>query len=117
MQRGCAANEAAGLIAEETYSLGLHLPGTPEQVADCVADVLLAAGGETFEPLGPDLLSEAFVIRALTRHAPEVQAGIIERALRRDRPAVLGTLRRAVQDHAGDDPAHPALAWMHQAAA
>ncbi len=117
LQRGSAANEAAGLIAEETYSLGLHLPGTPEQVADCVADVLLAADGETFEPLGPDLLGEAFVIRALIRHAPEVQAGIIERALRRDRPAVLGTLRRAVQDHAGDDPAHPALAWMHQAAA
>ena len=113
LRGGCAADAAPLLLEQEAQCLGLNLPGSGEYVADCIGDALLDE--DRFAPVGPDLVGEAFIISALIRHSPEMQAGIIDRSLHHGGPVATDTLRRLVHDHACDDPAHAARAWLRQA--
>jgi len=117
LQDGCAFDAAPALVRQEAEAMGMHLPEAPEHVADCLADALLAADGETLEPLGPAPIGEAFLVREVAQHAPERQAAIIDRALGRARAATAAKLRRVAERHGGNDPTHPSLAWSRQAGA
>jgi hypothetical protein len=97
LQDGCPFEAAPALIWQEAETLGMHLHEPPEHVADCLADALLAADGETLEPLGPAPIGEAFLVRELAQHAPERQAAIIGRALHRAHAATTAKLRRIAE--------------------
>ncbi len=79
LRGGCPWSHAAPLIAQEARAMGLHLPAGAEHIADVLADILLSSDGTTLEPIGPDLLGEAFVTHSLEHHSPETQAAIIAR--------------------------------------
>jgi hypothetical protein len=115
LRGGAPTSRAHAIAQDEAQAFGWHLPGGAEHVADCLADVLLGTDGASLEPLTPDLVGEAFVIRVLRRYAAEVQTGVIDRALNASQPVATGMIRRMARDHA-DNEAHPALAWMRQIA-
>jgi hypothetical protein len=117
LQDGCPFDAAPSLVQQEAEAMGMHLPGPPDHLADCLADALLAADGETLESFGPAPIGEAFLLREVTRHAPERQAAIIDRSLHRAHGATAAKLRRIAELHGGNDPAHPAVAWSRQAGA
>ncbi len=115
LQEGCSLGVAPGLVHQEAAAMGMRLSEPAEHVADCLADTLLAEDGNTLAPLGPAPIGEAFLVQELTRHAPEQQAAIIDRALHRARTATAATLRRVAELHSDNDSTHPAWAWSRQA--
>jgi hypothetical protein len=117
LQDGCSLQAAPCLVQQEAEAMGMHLPESAEYVVDCLADTLLAADDETLEPLGPTPIGEAFLAQELMRHAPEQQAAIVDRALRRDRAATTAVLRRVAELHNDNDRNHPAAGWSCQAGA
>lgn len=113
LQGGCRVDGLRPLIEEECAHLRMPLRGGAGYVADCVTDLLAGVDGARLPGLGPDLIGEAAVIHALLHHAPDAQAGIVERALRRDAFPVAEMLRRIRRDHAGEDPCGLTFGWSH----
>lgn len=111
LQDGCRIDGLRALVEEEGQHLHIAACGDAGYLTDCLIDMLAGADGARLPAMGPDLIGEAVVIRALVRHPPDVQAGIIERALRRDPFPVSEMLRRIQRDHASDDPSRLAFEW------
>jgi hypothetical protein len=111
LQDGCRIDGLRALVEEEGQHLHVASCGDAGYLADCLTDMLGGADGARLPAMGPELIGEAVVIRALVRHPPDVQTGIIERALRREPFAVTEMLRRIRRDHAGDDPSLLAFGW------
>lgn len=83
LQGRCRLRDVAALVTEETAAMGLSVFASAAEVADVLADILLAEEGDRLEPFVPDPLAEAFVRPELACHALAAEVAIIERAWRR----------------------------------
>lgn len=114
LQAGCPLDAAGLLVHEEASALAFHLPASCDEVADAITDAMGSDRRDLLAPIGPQPVGGAFLINEIGSHAPEAQAGIIERALRRAPASVPLTVHRVAQDHADADAAHSALQWQRQ---
>jgi tetratricopeptide (TPR) repeat protein len=113
LQGGCDREAAVTLIRQEREAMDWPPGRPPDWIAARLAEALHRPGGGV-DAVRPDIIGEAFLLCQLAAdgRAMDEQAAIVARAWRRDAAAVVGSVIRTVQDHAGDRADHPALGWL-----
>jgi tetratricopeptide (TPR) repeat protein len=79
-----------------------------------LADALPTPEADGVDAVRPDLIGEAFLLRALAPKGRMLvqQTAIVERAFRRAGPPVIATVIRVAQDYALGEAAHASVAWL-----
>lgn len=93
---------------EEQTALKRPSAGDPPIIAEALFAVLLSEGGAV-QPIQPDMISEAIVLRVLHAHPQARQDALVLRAFQRAGGRVAATVMRTAQDYSGE-PAP--LAWL-----
>lgn len=114
LQGGCDRDAAEQLIAQERATNSAWSGVSPEDAAEWLADGLPGPNGGV-DAIRPDLIGGAFLLIVLRRkkRSLDKQRAIIGRAWDRAGPTVAQTIIRAAVDHAGYDPKHDSLDWLH----
>jgi hypothetical protein len=115
LQDGCDSSAVTTLVEEEVKALGDSATTPTAQLTAVLHDALAPAGGDGVNPIQPELIGEAFLLRELDGRTVVNQAKILERAFRRVGSGVIGAVVRTVQDYAFD-PTHPSVFWLRHLA-
>ncbi len=113
LQGGCGRDAAVALIRQEQEAMEWPPGRPPDWIAARLAEALHRPGSGV-DAIRPDIVGEAFLLRVLDADGRtlDAQAAIVARAWQRDAAAVVGSVIRTVQDHAGERADHPALGWL-----
>ncbi|WP_114913236.1 tetratricopeptide repeat protein [Acidibrevibacterium fodinaquatile] len=114
LQNGCPPAALPALIREEMAALSLNAPFDAEGVAGHLCDYLPVIG-DLVEPIRPDLIAEALLIRVIQgdRFRPEdIPREIVRRAYHRAPAGTVDTLIRCAQDFANGRADHASVRWL-----
>lgn len=114
LQNGADLQELPALIREEAAAMEKVLPFPEDQIAEQLCD-LLPCYSDRIEPVRPDLIGEAFLLRHVQGNkfrSDDIRSGIVIRAWEREPEAVLQSLVRAAQDFANGNFNHVSVQWL-----
>jgi tetratricopeptide (TPR) repeat protein len=114
LQQGGSADDIQRLIEEESAAERIVPLTGRGNILNALQDATPGQQPLTVDPIRPDLVAEAVILTAVTqlRLSPKEQSALAERCWRRAGRAVVASVVRIVQDYAGPDQIHPALAWL-----
>ena len=114
LQNGCPSKELPALIREEMAALSLNAPFDGEAVAEHLCDYLPVIG-DLVEPIRPDLIAEALLIRVIEDgifRPEDIPREIVRRAYHRAPAGTVDTLIRCAQDFAKGRADHASVRWL-----
>lgn len=114
LQGGCDRDEAERLVDQERTTNPSWTNVSPEKIAEWLADGSPGLNGGV-DAVRPDLIGGAFLLLVLRwkKRSLAKQIVIVDRAWERAGVAVAQTIIRTAVDHAGHDPKHDSLQWLH----
>ena len=108
--QGLTHQQAEECVGQEKLALGRPLAGDPPDIMNALVAAMPGSAG-TLEPILPDLIGEAVILREFAKHSAEQGSATVLRATQIARRSVAETVIRAAQDY-GLDGHRIALDWL-----